>query len=96
MVSVRFCAWLRPREDGGRVGTGGGSIDRARSTAEGVEGLREEVFPGISRTELEDDAAHADAEGRAILSSLRRMVSTRTSAHSVPFRPIRRSASTSV
>ena len=37
------------------------------STAQGVEGVGVDVFPRISGTELEEDAAHADAHDSADL-----------------------------
>src|ERR1700686_3674113 len=42
----------------------------ALSAAQGVEGLCEEVFPGIGRVELKHDAAHADAHDGADLEQL--------------------------
>jgi len=42
----------------------------AVSAAQGVEGLCEEFFPGISRVELKEDAAHADAHDGADLEQL--------------------------
>jgi hypothetical protein len=47
-----------------------GPEDVAVSTAQSLEDLTIEVLPGIGRAELEHDASHADANGRADFKKL--------------------------
>ena len=52
-----------------RGGSGVGWWQRV-STAQSMEGLREDIFPGIGGSELEQDAAHADSDDGADLEQL--------------------------